>query len=103
MLAEKVEELGLGGEAFNFGTEEHLTVLEVDDHILGGLGRSDLDPTILNEASLEIREQYLDCSKARERLGWKASYTFDEGLDRCIPWYRAQLGLESSDPRKGDC
>ena len=94
LLAERMEELELGGETFNFGTEEQLTVLEVVDHILDRMGRKELEPTILNEASLEIREQYLDCSKARERLGWKASYTFDEGLDRCIPWYRAQLGLK---------
>ena len=69
-------------------------MLEVVDHILDRMGRKELEPTILNEAGLEIREQYLDCSKSHERLGWKASFTFDEGLDRCIPWYREQLGLK---------
>ncbi len=91
LLAERMVDLGLAGEAFNFGTEQPMTVLEVVDRILDRLGRKDLEPEIMNEASLEIRKQYLDCAKAREKLGWKPAFTFEEGLDRTTEWYRSLL------------
>ena len=90
-LAESLEPLSLYGQAFNFGTETPLTVLEVVGRVLTALGRPDLEPVILSEASEEIREQYLDCSKARQRLGWKPIFSFDEGLEKTIAWYRAHL------------
>ncbi len=93
-LAEKQEELEIEGEAFNFGTETPMTVVEVVERILARVGREDLEPVILNEASHEIRKQFLDCTKARERLSWSPAFTFDQGLDRTIEWYRSHL----SDP-----
>jgi CDP-glucose 4,6-dehydratase len=92
LLAESLEEKQLAGEAFNFGTETPLTVIEVVDRILARMGRKDLEPVIRNEASLEIREQFLDCAKARTRLGWKPAFTFEDGLDRTIAWYRDPPG-----------
>jgi CDP-glucose 4,6-dehydratase len=88
LLAEKLEQMNLTGEAFNFGPETPMTVLDVVARILARMGRQDLEPVIKNEASLEIRDQFLDCTKARTRLGWKPVFTFDEGLDRTIAWYR---------------
>lgn len=90
-LAEKMDDLGLQGEAFNFGTETPMTVVDVVDRIRERMGRIDLEPEILNEASKEIRAQFLDCTKARERLGWSPAFTFEEGLDRTIEWYRDHL------------
>jgi CDP-glucose 4,6-dehydratase len=91
LLAERLEERGLHGEAFNFGTEEPLDVVQVVERILERAGRPDLTPRIMNEASLEIREQYLNCEKARAKLDWHPAFTFDEGLDRTIEWYRGEL------------
>jgi CDP-glucose 4,6-dehydratase len=91
LLAERMAVDPLAGEAFNFGTEQPVTVLDVVRRILARVGRSDLEPDVRNEASLEIREQYLDCSKAHERLGWRAAFSFGEGLDRTVAWYRRHL------------
>jgi CDP-glucose 4,6-dehydratase len=33
----------------------------------------------------------LDCSKARERLGWRPTWGLDEGLARTVEWYGAAL------------
>ena len=79
------------GQAFNFGTETPLSVLAVVQHILRLLNREDLQPRILNEASHEIREQYLDCSKARRVLGWQAGYGIEDALRETIEWYRNTL------------
>jgi CDP-glucose 4,6-dehydratase len=53
---------------------------------------STLEPNVLNEASNEIRAQYLSSAKARERLQWRPAFTLDEGLARTIDWYRRFLG-----------
>jgi CDP-glucose 4,6-dehydratase len=81
----------LAGEAFNFSNEEPQTVLELVERILAVMSRKDLEPEVRNEASNEIREQYLAAGKARKMLGWKPRFTLDEGLARTAAWYRKQL------------
>lgn len=90
-LAERLGEPKFHGEAFNFGTEEPKSVLEIVALLLAALGRSDLAPVILNEASHEIPRQYLDCAKARAWLDWRAQRTLAQGLAETIPWYRSAL------------
>lgn len=87
-LADQMVDGRFSGEAFNFGNEQPYTVVEVVDLILRVMKRTDLTPTILNEASAEILNQYLDCTKAREQLNWKPRFTFEEGLAETVPWYR---------------
>ena len=90
-FAEQLDRAELHGHAFNFGNEKPITVLELVAQILAAMNRSDLQPAILNEASHEIREQYLDCSKARKQLNWQARYSLADGLQRTIEWYRQFL------------
>jgi len=88
-LAEKLaSDDTLVGESFNFGLGLRPNMLEITEKVLALMDRSDLRPVVQNIASAEIREQYLDTSKARERLGWAPSYGMDEGLRRTIQWYR---------------
>lgn len=92
-LAEKVVDLNLGGQAFNFSNEIQLTVLELVNKILKIMG-SDIKPIILNQGSNEIIHQYLSAKKARTVLGWSPSYTIDEGLSKTIEWYKGFLKKE---------
>lgn len=78
----------LAGEAFNFSDEQPTSVLELVAKILGAVGRADLDPIVQNQASNEIREQFLAANKARELLGWRPTFTLDEGLRITVDWYR---------------
>ncbi|WP_353856410.1 GDP-mannose 4,6-dehydratase [Bacillus sp. Bos-x628] len=87
LLAEKMEEKGLAGEAFNFSNEIQLTVLELVDKILKAMG-SELKPRILNQGTYEIKHQYLSAEKARKLLDWTPDYSIDEGLAKTIEWYR---------------
>lgn len=84
------------GEAFNFSNELPLTVLALVKQILATAGRPHLEPEIRNEASNEIREQFLDARKARERLAWRPLFTLDEGLARTYSWYRTFLTESAS-------
>ena len=79
------------GQAFNFSYESPLTAREVVNKILARMERQDLEPKVLGTASNEIPHQYLSAAKARERLGWRPLYDFDEGLGRTIRWYVEQL------------
>jgi CDP-glucose 4,6-dehydratase len=81
----------LSGEAFNFSNETQITVLDVVSKISTLMG-SQLEPDIRNQASNEIRHQYLSAEKARRVLGWKPQFTIDSGLQRTIAWYREFLG-----------
>lgn len=91
LLAEKLAGTpALFGEAFNFSTETRLTVRELFDRILTLMG-SQLEPVVLNQATHEIPEQYLDAGKARTLLGWHSSFGLDEGLRRTVDWYRDHL------------
>ncbi len=88
LLAERLRERPLAGEAFNFSYEQPLTARELVGRILKLMEREDLEPVILNEAEHEIPCQYLSSRKAREVLGWRPAFGLDEGLQETIAWYR---------------
>ncbi len=90
-LAERLPAPGFVGEAFNFGTETPLPVLALVERILGLMGKVELEPVILNEATHEIPRQYLDCTKARRLLDWRPRYPLDDALRETIAWYAAWL------------
>lgn len=84
----------LAGEAFNFSLEARLSVIDVVRQTLEIMGRTDLIPIIQNNASAEIREQYMECEKARRLLDWSPRYGMDAGLLETVDWYRNQLTEE---------
>jgi CDP-glucose 4,6-dehydratase len=91
LLAEKLLASDqLRGKAYNFSNEIQVTVLELVDRILKEMG-STLEPDVRNEASNEIRHQYLSACRARTELGWSPLFTLDEGLSKTISWYREFL------------
>ena len=77
----------LKGEAFNFSNKTQKTVLALTKNILELLG-SNLVPIIQGNNNGEIKEQYLDSSKASHVLNWKASFGLDEGLKKTVEWYK---------------
>ena len=91
LLAEKLAaDPGVAGVAFNFSNEAQVSVLELVERILA-LMDSTLQPDVRNEATREIRRQFLSAARARERLEWAPRFTLDEGLRRTIAWYRDML------------
>jgi CDP-glucose 4,6-dehydratase len=88
VLAQRNE---LRGEAFNFSNDTPVTVVQLVERILKTAGRVDLLPEVRNEASHEIREQYLSSEKARQTLSWAPRFTLDEGLKHTFEWYRTLL------------
>jgi CDP-glucose 4,6-dehydratase len=88
----------LGGEVFNFSYEHRMTVLELVARILEVMG-SNLEPDVRNEASNEIRDQYLDAAKARTMLGWSPAFTFEAGLRATVDWYTGYFAATGGTPQ----
>lgn len=91
LLAEAMGDREILGHAFNFGTAQPLSVLEITRKILELMNRPDLEPNVLNEARGEILHQYLSSEKARRILGWQPVASIDSGLKATIGWYREYL------------
>ena len=99
LLAERVTGNDkLYGAAFNFSNESQIAVIDLVNKIIRKMGSS-LRPEILNQASNEIRRQYLSATRARRDLGWSPRFSLDQGLDRTIAWYREFFG--AAQPSKG--
>jgi CDP-glucose 4,6-dehydratase len=96
LLAERLaSEVTLRGQAFNFSNESQISVLEMVELILGKM-KSSLSPEVLNQASNEIRHQFLSAERARTRLNWRPQFALESGLDRTLAWYREFLGTSAS-------
>lgn len=91
-LAEAVGKSGVAGQAFNFGNEAPLTVLEIVEAIKRLMGCETVEPVIEARAVGEIREQWLSSGKARAELGWIPRFDLDAGLVATIDWYQEFLG-----------
>lgn len=91
LLARRLlEDAMIRGAAYNFSNEAQISVLELVEKILAKLD-SQLKPEILNQASNEIRHQFLSAERARKELNWKPMFTLDQGLEKTIAWYRKAL------------
>lgn len=86
LLAEKMNNKKIHGEAFNFSTEQPYSVLEIVQKTIDLMG-SDLTPKVLKNATNEIQDQFLSAQKAKKILNWKSQYTLDLGLKETIEWY----------------
>lgn len=79
------------GEAFNFGSGEPVSVLQIFTEMAEVAGRSDLEPEVQGEAPKELRDQFISAAKARRLLGWQAEVPRQEGLRRTFHWYDDKL------------
>ena len=86
-LTEVMDSLKILGNAFNFSYEKPFEVLELVELILKKM-ESPVKPRVLGLTLNEVRDQYLSSKKSRTLLGWKPSFTVEQGIERTIKWYR---------------
>jgi CDP-glucose 4,6-dehydratase len=90
-LAEVLDKSDIRGEAFNFGSGNPVSALEVVQTIVSSSGRIELEPIILNEVKNEIQEEYLCPDKAKKVIGWQPEYTLENGIRETMTWYKSYL------------
>jgi len=80
------------GEVFNFGTGKATNVAELAILISRLAGNTGYD-ILERETPGEIDAQYVDWTKAKEKLGWQPKVELNEGLRRTLDWYSANREL----------
>lgn len=90
-VAENMHRDEVCGQAFNFGFDNPLSVLEMANAIIELSDNDKLEPVILDEVDNEIQDQYLCSDKAGEVLGWEPQFSLSEGLTETINWYKGFL------------
>lgn len=84
LLAENIEKTR--GEAYNFGSNETLTVLEVLKTLEQSLGRK-IPYQILDQAKNEIPYQSLNFDKVSRACGWLPKNTISATAEQMRVWY----------------
>ena len=85
LLAQNIEKVC--GEAFNFGSDDTLNVLEVIKQVEKVLNKK-ISYKILNTAKNEIPYQSLDYSKIKKTLGWKPKESIKTTAKKISEWYK---------------
>jgi CDP-glucose 4,6-dehydratase len=87
-LAENVDSKNVKGEAFNFGSNSPIKILDLVNKMIKISGKN-LKPLIKGKGKIkgEISEQYLSSKKAKEILNWKPEVPLEDGLKKTIKWY----------------
>lgn len=75
------------GQAFNFGSKNVLSVLDIIKKSEEALGTK-INYKILNTAKNEIPAQYLDWSKAQQVLGWQPQVPLEHGIQETFKWFK---------------
>ncbi len=92
IAAEKAGKKGIKGEAFNFGSNSPIKVLDLVKEIIAVSGNKFLKPVIegrgKGRGKGEIRNQYLSSVKAERLLGWKPVCSLEKGIMETIKWYK---------------
>ena len=79
-----------GGQAYNvaFGGREYL--IDIYHNLTSALGK-DIEPIFGPDRKGDIKHSNADISKAREQLGYDPEYSFAEGINLAIDWYKENL------------
>jgi nucleoside-diphosphate-sugar epimerase len=79
----------LGFEVVNLGSDQPLSLLDVIGRLETLLGRpARLD--FRDEAPGDVRATWADITRARSLLTWSPKTRLEDGLARCVEWYRAE-------------
>ncbi|MCT9098194.1 dTDP-glucose 4,6-dehydratase [Haloarchaeobius sp. HME9146] len=77
---------GEPGEVYNIGSDEERTNLEVTEAILNAVGGSKDQITFVEDRAGHDQRYALESNKVKE-LGWRATTSFEEGLERAVDYY----------------
>lgn len=88
-VADRLDDRRVQGQGFNFSPQKPTSVIDVVNTIARLMNAGKLKPKVKNEATGEIRNQFLSAAKARRLLGWRPRYDLEAGLAETIEWYRA--------------
>jgi len=88
---------GEPGRLYNIGCGEEVSMRDLATMLLRLMG-DPITPDFgaLPERPTEIWHMYADSTRAQTELGWAPKVGLEEGLQRTIAWYRAELSRDQS-------
>lgn len=75
------------GEVYNVGGNNEKANIEIVKLIINNLGKSENLIEYVKDRPGHDRRYAIDNTKITKELGWKPSYTFEEGIEETIEWY----------------
>jgi UDP-N-acetylglucosamine/UDP-N-acetylgalactosamine 4-epimerase len=78
------------GEAYNVAVAERTTILDLFGIIKNYLSL-EIDPNFVEPRNGDIRDSLANISKGENLLGYNPNYTFKEGLEYTIDWYKDNI------------
>jgi dTDP-glucose 4,6-dehydratase len=79
---------GCIGETYCLGGNNQTTNLELTKKLIALLGKDETSITYVQDRPGHDRRYDIDCSKAKEELGWEPTITLDVGLAETVQWYK---------------
>ncbi|EJR59355.1 dTDP-glucose 4,6-dehydratase [Bacillus cereus VD115] len=76
------------GEAYNIGGNNEKTNIDVVEQIMSLLGKTKQDIRFVADRLGHDRRYAIDATKMKEELGWEPQYTFEQGLQETVKWYK---------------
>ena len=86
---ETVLHKGKLGEVYNIGGNNEKANIEIIKRILQTLGKSEDLIEYVKDRPGHDKRYAIDNTKITTQLGWKPSYTFEQGIQETIEWYLA--------------
>jgi UDP-glucose 4-epimerase len=80
----------IGGEVFQIATNAETTVLELAEKLADVLKRRGIGAGPIHHGARrlgDVKRNFSDTGKARERLGWSAQVSLEQGLNRTVAWF----------------
>lgn len=93
-LAEHIE--NTKGNAYNFGTNAPVTIIDLVNEVIAACGATDaVKPNVLlkDKIANEIDAQYLSGARMESATGWTANISLSDGLKKTVEWYADRLKL----------
>lgn len=78
---------GTIGEIYNIGGNNEKANIEIVKLIIKTVGKSEDLITYVKDRPGHDRRYAIDNTKITSQLGWKPSYTFEQGMEETIQWY----------------
>ncbi|MBY0145914.1 SDR family oxidoreductase [Neobacillus niacini] len=81
----------VAGHAFNIAYGGREFLIDIYNQLKNALGK-DIQPIFGPTRKGDIKHSNADISKAQEMLGYEPEWSFEQGIEAAIEWYKSNLG-----------
>jgi dTDP-L-rhamnose 4-epimerase len=102
-FADALELPQAAGGVFNIGSGNDRSVTQVAQSLARAMNKNDVEPEIVGKTRIgDIRHCFCDTSLAADRLGFRATRDFEEGLAELAEWVARQEAVDRVDQAKAE-